>query len=182
MQRLQQLLNQLSAANSDVTFTEYLSSEIVTPTSADPGAPARRFADLLQAASHVRLLVPAAIPALLDVDSAVGDGKQLFEVVIPRVELEVERDDSISAQRPRGVMASRDVMSFSYGGDITHFAGTIDEIVVVGLTDDAGDIQGYVETNDEIVRSRTEAIFDALKSKPNSSRVNFTSSSCSIGL
>lgn len=159
--QLQRLLKQLSDTNPDSTFTDHTSSEILTPTSSDPVAPARRFADLLRAASHVRLLVPAVIPALSDVDSANGDGTQLFEVVIPHVAFEGAWDNSVASRRLRVLMKSGDVSVFSYEGDIDYVVGTIDKTAVVGLTDDAGTIQGYIETSDNIDRSSTEAIVEA---------------------
>lgn len=161
MQRLQTLLRQLSDADPDTTFTDHTRSEILTPTSSDPGAPTRRFTDLFYAATHVRLFVPTAIPVLFEVDSPVGEEKQTFEVVIPRTAFEVKRNDSRSAPKLRDVIASSDVTLFAYDGDIPYFAGTIDEIAVVGLTNDAGTIQGYVETGNETVRSWTEAIVEA---------------------
>lgn len=161
VQKLQRLLKQLSDAEPDITFAAHTSSEILTPTSGDPKAPVRRFTDLLHTASRVRMLVPGVIPVLSEVESTIGERTQTLEVVIPRSAFERERDDSLSSQRVRGVLTSGDVSLFSYNGDIAHLAGTIDETAVVGLTDDAGTIQGYIETSDETVRSWTEAVIEA---------------------
>lgn len=161
MQKLQTLLNQLSDTESAITFTDSTRGEILIPTSVDPEAPTRRFADLLQTASYVRLLIPATIPLLFDVCSAIGDGKQTVDIVMPRLAFEVERDNSMFSQQLRDVTASGAVTLFSYDGDIPHLAGMMDEIAVVGLIDDAGTVQGYVETNDETVRSWSEAVVEA---------------------
>lgn len=161
MQRLQTLLTQLSDTDSDIPFMDHTRSELLTPTSSDPGAPTRRFADLLQAGSHIRLLVPAAIPVLFDVDSPIEDGTRTVEIVIPHTALPVRRDALMHPGQLRDATASGDVTLLAYDGDIAHLAGTIDTIAVVGLTDDAGTIQGYIETSDETVRSWTEAIVEA---------------------
>lgn len=163
MQRLQTLLKQLPDTDHDVTFTDHAGSEILTPTSADPGASTRRFADLLHAASRVRLLIPAAISVLFEVDPAIGSEKRTFEVVIPRVALEMKRDNPRSSQQLRDAIVPGEVTLFAYDGDIPHFAGTIDEVAVVGLTDDAGTIRGHIETSDETARSWTEAIVTAYR-------------------
>lgn len=148
MQRLQTLLKQLSGTGTDTDGTYHARSELLTPTSADPGAPTRRFADLLHAASRVRLLVPAALSRLFEVDAATGDGKQTVEVVL----------------------ASGDGTLFSCDSDVSHFVGTIDEVAVVGLTDDAGTIRGYIETSNAAVRSWIEATVEAYTR--NASRVD----------
>lgn len=148
MQRLQTLLKQVSGTGTDTDGTYHARSELLTPTSADPGAPTRRFADRLHAASRVRLLVPAAIPQLFCVDATTGDGQQTVEVVL----------------------ASGDGALFSDDSDVPHFAGTIDGIAVVGLTDDAGTIRGYVETSDAAVRSWAETTVEAYTR--NASRVD----------
>lgn len=161
MQRLQTLLDKLSDTEPELAFTDYNNSEVLTPISTDPGAPTRRFADLLHAASCIRLLSPAAIPMLVDVNSVLGDGVQTVDVVIPRAELAVVQDASLSSQQLRDVVASGDVTLFAHDGDIPYFAGVIDGIAVIGLIDDVGSIQGYIETHDETVRSWTEATFEA---------------------
>lgn len=161
MQRLQTLLKQLSDTDPVITITDHDSWEILIPTSPDPGAPARRFADLLMAASHVRLLAPDVIPVLFDVNSPVGEEKETFEVVVTRGVLQGKGYSPRSAHPMRGVTPSGDITLFSSNEDISHVAGTIDDIAVVGLTDDAGAIQGYVETSDKAVRTWTDAILDA---------------------
>jgi predicted transcriptional regulator len=172
VQGLQTLLTQLSDTNPDVTFLHHSRCEILTPTASDPGAPTRRFADLLHAASHVRLLVPKAIPVLFDVDSPVSEGTETLEVVVPHTALPVKRDESPFSRELRDVVASGDVTVFAYDGDVPYLAGLIDDIAVVGLTDDAGTVQGYIETSDETVRFWTEATVETYTR--NASRVNTT--------
>lgn len=152
VQRLNGLLDQLSDSHADLGFTSQTNSEILTATSADPRAPVRRFTDLLHSASHVRLVLSVAIPEMLEEDSTIRSGKSTFEIVIPSSVLKA--DDALDwSRRFRPVLASGVGTVFSYDGDIPYLAGMVDETAVVGLTNNAGTIRGYVETDDEHVQS-----------------------------
>lgn len=161
MQRLQALLNQLSDTDSDLIFTSHTNSEILTPTSADPRAPIRRLADLLHTVSHVRLLVPCIIPMLLEESSPIGMGKPTFEIVVPHTILKADKDDLGPPRGLRSMITSEDGTLFAYDGNIPYFAGTFDETAVVGLTDDDGTMQGFIETRDERICSWTQTTFEA---------------------
>lgn len=160
MQRLQTLLGQIAVTVPHMTFTDAVGSEILTPTSFDPEGPTRRFVDRLHAALHVRMLVPRGIPVLLEEDAAIS-GSQTFEVVIPHDALGFATESLPSAQQRRNVIATGEMSVFTSNADIPYLAGTIDGITVVGQTDTAGEIQGYLETGDETVRSWAENTIDA---------------------
>lgn len=161
MQQLQSLLSQISNPNPHITFAELSQGEIVTPTSVDPDAPARRLSDLLHAASLVRLIIPTPAPILFALETLTKEGMETFEVVIPRIALEVKRAELMAPPQLRDLIASNTLVLFSYDGDIAYVAGTIDETAIIGLTDHAGTIQGYVETSDETVRSWTASSVEA---------------------
>lgn len=162
-QQLHRLLKRLSDSKRKVANSDRTSSEIVSPVSSDPRAPTRRFTDLLQRASDVQLLVPTIVPMMFDLDVAMRAERRTFEVVLPQNALEVNRDNSTSPLRLREQVASSSARVFVYDGDIPHFVGMIDEFAIVGLIDDSGTINGYVETRDEALRAWTETTFGVFR-------------------
>lgn len=65
----------------------------------------------------------------------------------------------MSPQRLLKQVACSSATIFVYVGDISHFAGMIDEFAIVGLLDGAGTINGYIEIRDEAVQGWTETTF-----------------------
>lgn len=154
-QRLVGLLDALSAADPDPAVLTLDRVEIVAPTSADPSAPGRRFADRLQAASSVRLLAPTAGAVLVGDAPDRGDRPRTIEVVLPSEAIGRERRRT--AHRYRAASAADPVTVFAFDGPIEYVVGTIDGFAVVGVPDDAGGVLGYAETTDAGARSWTEA-------------------------
>lgn len=159
-QRLQRVLTMLSVDEFDFAVDQ-ARYEILTPRGSDPGAPARRFADLLHTASHVRLLLPALNPAIIGEDALRGKTIRTLEIVIPCLIRDATHDDSTTVQHRQENLWDRLGTVFASDGDGCLFAGTIDETAVLGLINDAGRIHGYVETSDSGVWAWATTIFES---------------------
>lgn len=162
VQRLQLLLGQLPTADPDTGPPGGTTGEILAPTSPDPDAPTRRFVDILRTASDVRLLAPAIDPVSVDGALVVGAAGRTFELVIPRAALEEVTEPPTSAPWLRDVVVSGNPRLFVSDGDVPYLVGTLDDVAVVGLTDERV-VRGYVETTDEAVRSLAGATVEAYR-------------------
>lgn len=172
-QRFRSLLQGLADADPGLGLAAPTACEVLTPTTRDPHAPGRRFADRLQTVTRARLLVPALAPVVFDtgfgsgVDATPGSGgaERTCELVVPRAALGAtcdgtargtgvpSTDRSGAPRRPRHAFPAEGASLFAFDGTVPHLVGTLDEFGVVGLIDDAGAVRGYVETTDGAVRS-----------------------------
>lgn len=173
-QRFQSLLQGLADADPGLGLADTTACEVLTPTSRDPHAPGRRFADRLQTVTRARLLLPALAPVVFDagfasgVDTTPGSGgaERTCDLVVPRAALgamacegTVEGNDATLTDRasasgwPHDAFPAEGTSLFVFDGAVPHLVGTVDEFAVVGLIDEAGTVRGYAETTDGAVRS-----------------------------
>lgn len=164
MGTLQTISQWITIDEFDVPFERLADADVIVPERADPLAPIRRAEELLVDASHVRVTAHNMVPGCLEaVWRAVTEGRQTFEGVLTLGAVETVANDPEMTNQARELFTSEDATGFVHPDDILPLIFVVDDLVWIAVTDDAGTIQGHIETTDETVRTWAEETVDAYK-------------------
>lgn len=161
MERLRAVREWLSVAPFDLPVERLADADVVVPEPTDPLAPVRRAEALLAEGSQVRALAHSIVPGCLDaVWRAVTDGRQTLEWVTTAAAVETLREDPALARQARDLFAATDARGYVHPDETLPLVFVVDETVFVAVPDDAGAIQGHVETTDPGIREWAEEVVD----------------------
>lgn len=161
MRTLQDVRQWLSMEAFDFPVERLADADVVIPTTQDPTAPIRRAEELLAGASRVRLVANSMIPGCLEaVWREVTAGRQTLEWVGTPAALEVVADDPELSRWTRELLESGDASAYLHDGGFPQALFVVDDIVFTPVSDDAGTVQGHVETDDDVVLAWAEETID----------------------
>lgn len=162
MQRLDDVRRWLDVDEFGFPVDRLADADVVVPSTQDPTAPIRRAEELLGEASRVRLVANSMIPGCLEaVWHAVTAGRQTLEWVGTPAILEVVADDPELTRWTRELLESDNATASVHADGFPQALFVVDETVFTPVSDEAGTVQGHVETEDEVVRAWAEETIDA---------------------
>lgn len=163
METLQTVREWLAIDEFDVPVERLADADVTLPEPTDPLAPIRRAEALLADGSRVRVAAHNMVPGCLEaVWRGVTDGRQTVEIVSTSAALAVASEDPTMAEQSRDLLAADEATLFVHDGDVLPAVIVVDDVVFMAVSDDAGAIQGHVETTDPTVRAWAEETIDAL--------------------
>ena len=162
MGTLQNVREWLAVDDFDFPVERLADADVVVPSTGDPTAPIRRAEELLYRAARARVVANSVIPGCLDaVWRAVTEGRQTLEWVGTRAALEVVRDDPELTRQTRELLESGNASAYVHDDGFPQALFVVDATVFAPVTDDAGTVQGHIETDDETVLTWAEETVDA---------------------
>jgi predicted transcriptional regulator len=137
-------------------------AELFLATRHDAGAPTRRYLDLIADASTLLVLKDTVDMAVVDdVSERIAD--ESLDMTIVYSSAAIETTLKIPDARERMVAdLAHGKSAFRYDGRITHHLAICDETVLLFLLDDNG-VQGFVETDDPMVREWATTTFEEIR-------------------
>jgi predicted transcriptional regulator len=161
LQSLQRLREWLPFDETDIPLAGLAGAEVLEPSETDPLAPIRRAESLLAAGAVVRLTGNSVVPSCLDiVCDRVTAGEQAFECVVSPGAVEVIAADPAMREQCETLVAASEATLLVYDGRVPSALFVVDDVTFFAVTDDAGAIQGHVQTDDSTVREWAEARLD----------------------
>lgn len=159
---LRGIVDLLPVADLDFDLRRLGNASIVLTTRHDAGAAMRRYLELVENASSIRVLKDTIEMAVVrTVSDRIADGDLDAAIVYTDAAIETTAD----IPEARELMA-RDLANgkdaFRYPDRLPHHLAIVDGTVVLFLLDDRG-IQGLVETDDAVVREWARATFEAVR-------------------
>ena len=161
MGAIQTLHQWLDVDEHDVPIDRLADAEVVLPSPIDPLAPIRRAEQRLANGAEVRLAGRGVVPSCLDaVWRAVTEGGQRFEAVVSSDTLETMAADQTMRRQALDLVDAESASLAVHPGELLPFLFVVDDLVWIAVADDAGPIQGHIETTDERVRAWAEDRID----------------------
>lgn len=161
IQRLERVREWLDVGGFGFPVERLGDAAVVVPSESDPLAPARRAEELLAPADRVRLVANSVIPGCLDAVWRAGvAGRQTLEWVTTPDALDVVAADRELARQAGDLLESTDAAGYVHADGFPQALFVVDDLVFIPVKDDAGTIQGHVETDDPVVRDWAEEAID----------------------
>lgn len=161
MAAIQTLQQWLDVEEYDVPIEHLADAEVILPTPADPMAPIRRAEEWLANGSRVRIAAGGIVPSCLEaVWRPVTEGRQRFEGVVTHAVLETVAADPAMRRQTLDLFDAENATFVVHPDADLPFLLVVDDLAWIAVTDDAGTIQGHIETTDERVRAWAEASID----------------------
>lgn len=166
MQELQTVAPWLPLEDLDTDLADLRDARVTLPTQADPFAPMRRAASLLEGVERVRMLCYSVVHEPVVAEwRAITERGQRFEGVVATDTLDAISADPRTAERMAEVIAAENATLFVHEGSVPYQLTVADGTVLLVAIDETGAIQGLVETDDGGVRSWAERTIDAYRSE-----------------
>jgi predicted transcriptional regulator len=161
MQRLADVRQWLSVESFDFPVERLADADVVVPSRGDPTAPIRRAEELLAEAGRVRVVANSMIPGCLEaVWREVTAGRQTVEWVATPDALDVTAADPELSRRTRELLESANASGYVHPDGFPQALFVVDDTVFTPVTDEAGTVQGHVETDDDVVLAWAEETID----------------------
>lgn len=158
---LQRLRQWLPFEETDIPLAQLVGAEVLEPSETDPLAPIRRAESLLASGGSVRLTGNSVVPSCLEiVRDRVVAGEQTFECVVSPDAVAVLAADPVLREQSETLIAAPDATLLVYHGRVPSALFVVDDVTFFAVTDDAGAIQGHVQTDDPEVRAWARARID----------------------
>lgn len=161
MAALQTLQQWLEVDEYDVPVERLADADVILPTPTDPLAPIRRAEERLADGSRVRVAGSGIIPSCLEaVWRAVTEGRQRLETVLTPATFDTIAADPAMRRQTLDLFDAEDASMAVHPDGELPFLFVVDDLAWIAVTDDAGTIQGHVETDDPDVRAWADATID----------------------
>lgn len=172
MQSLLVILREFPADQTDGPL--HPTGPIQAITTADPTAPTRRFGDLLQAATRIRLVAPTILPELAEIGGMPTASPSRCEIVVPIDALKPPSSPSQASPLPTTTIITDSMTVLTVSDEISHIIGLLDDLAVIGVSDTTGRVGGFIETRDDRIRAQSEATITGITRKAAPVRGNLT--------